>query len=139
MPGPLEGIRVLDLSRIVVGPYCTMVLGDMGADVIKIEMPKIGDDTRMWGPPFVGGESAYFISLNRNKRSLTLDLKTDKGKEILRDLIRQSDVLIENFRPGTLGKMGFDYDSVKKTQSAHDLLQHHRIRENRPPGTRSRC
>ena len=113
MPGPLEGIRVIDLSRIVVGPYCTMVLGDMGADVIKIEMPKIGDDTRMWGPPFVGGESAYFISLNRNKRSLALNLKTEKGKEILRDLIRQSDVLIENFRPGTLSKMGFDYDSVK--------------------------
>jgi formyl-CoA transferase len=113
MPGPLEGIRVIDLSRIVVGPYCTMVLGDMGADVIKIEIPKIGDETRMWGPPFVGGESAYFISLNRNKRSLALNLKTEKGKEILRELIRQSDVLIENFRPGTLSKMGFDYDSLK--------------------------
>ena len=113
MPGPLEGIRVLDLSRIVVGPYCTMVLGDMGADVIKIEMPKLGDDTRMWGPPFVGGESAYFISLNRNKRSLTLNLKTEKGKKILKELIRQSDVFIENFRPGTMEKMGFDYETVK--------------------------
>ena len=113
MPGPLEGIRVIDLSRIVVGPYCTMVLGDMGADVIKVEMPDIGDDTRMWGPPFKGGESAYFISLNRNKRSLTLNLKTKKGKEILRKLIVQTDVLIENFRLGTLDKMGFGYDSVK--------------------------
>ncbi len=113
MSGPLEGIRVIDLSRIVVGPYCTMVLGDMGADVIKIEMPETGDDTRMWGPPFAGGESAYFISLNRNKRSLTLNLKTEKGKNILRRLIADADVLIENFRMGTLDKLGFGYDSVK--------------------------
>jgi formyl-CoA transferase len=114
MPGPLKGIRVIDLSRIVVGPYCSMVLGDMGADVIKIEMPKIGDDTRMWGPPFAGGESAYYISLNRNKRSITLNLKSEKGKEILRQLIAEADVLIENFRMGTLEKMGFGYEPVKK-------------------------
>ena len=117
MPGPLDGIRVIDLSRIVVGPYCTMVLGDMGADVIKVEMPNIGDDTRMWGPPFKGGESAYFISLNRNKRSLTLNLKTERGKEILRKLIVQADVLIENFRLGTLDKLGFGYESVKNLNS----------------------
>ena len=114
MPGPLQGIRVIDLSRIVVGPYCSMVLGDMGADVIKIEIPEIGDDTRMWGPPFAGGESAYFISLNRNKRSLTLNLKSEKGKEILRQIIAEADVLIENFRMGTRDKMGFGYESVKK-------------------------
>jgi len=113
MPGPLEGIRVVDLSRIVVGPYCTMVLGDMGADVIKVEMPGIGDETRMCGPPFAGGESAYYISLNKNKRSLTLDFKKDRGKEILRRLIEKSDVLVENFRLGTLEKLGFGYDDVK--------------------------
>ena len=81
MSGPLKGIRVVDLSRIVVGPYCTMVLGDMGADVIKVEIPGIGDETRMWGPPFAGGESAYYISLNKNKRSLTLDFKKESGKK----------------------------------------------------------
>ena len=114
MSGPLDGIRVIDLSHIVVGPYCSMVLGDMGADVIKVEMPKTGDETRMWGPPFAGGESAYFISLNRNKRSLTLNLKTEKGKEILRKLLLNADVLIENFRLGTMDKLGFGYASVKK-------------------------
>ncbi len=114
MAGPLEGIRVVDLSRIVVGPYCTMVLGDMGADVIKIELPGIGDETRMWGPPFTGGESAYYISLNKNKRSLTLDFKKAKGKEILRRLIALSDVLVENYRMGTLDKAGFGYDVVKQ-------------------------
>ncbi len=112
MPGPLDGIRVLDLSRIVVGPYCTMILGDMGADVIKVELPEIGDETRMWGPPFAGGESAYFISLNRNKRSLTLNIKKEHGREILRKLLAQSDVLVENYRMGTLDKMGFGYDEV---------------------------
>jgi len=114
MPGPLQGIRVIDLSRIVVGPYCTMVLGDMGADVIKIEIPKTGDETRMWGPPFAGGESAYFISLNRNKRSLTLNLKTEKGRWILKRLITEADVLVENFRLGALEKLGFGYDAVKE-------------------------
>ena len=114
MPGPLEGIRVIDLSHIVVGPFCSMILGDMGAEIIKIEMPNSGDGTRMWGPPFAGGESAYFFSLNRNKKSLTLNLKTDKGKEILRELIAKADVLIENFRPGTMDKLGFGYESAKK-------------------------
>ena len=81
MTGPLEGIRVIDLSRIVVGPYCTMVMGDMGADVIKVETPGIGDETRMWGPPFAGGESAYYISLNKNKRSLTLNIRKRKERK----------------------------------------------------------
>jgi formyl-CoA transferase len=115
MPGPLDGIRVVDLSRVVVGPYCTMVLGDMGADVIKIEIPGRGDETRMWGPPFVGGESAYYISLNKNKRSLTLDFKKEKGKEILRQLISVSDVLVENYRLGTLEKAGFGYEKMKES------------------------
>ena len=114
MSGPLEGIRVVDLSRIVVGPYCTMVLGDMGADVVKIEIPGRGDETRMWGPPFAGGESAYYISLNKNKRSLSLNFKNEKGKQILQRLIAESDVLVENYRLGTLEKMGFGYESVKK-------------------------
>ena len=114
MTGPLEGIRVVDLSRIVVGPYCTMVMGDMGADVIKVEIPKRGDDTRMWGPPFAGGESAYYISLNKNKRSLTLDIKKEKGKEILKKLIACSDVLVENYRLGTLERLGFGYEAVKE-------------------------
>jgi len=114
MPGPLEGIRVVDLSRVVVGPYCTMVLGDMGADVIKVEMPGIGDETRMWGPPFAGGESAYYLSLNKNKRSLTLNFKKTKGKDILRRLIALSDILVENYRLGTLEKLGFGYESIKE-------------------------
>lgn len=114
MSGPLEGIRVVDLSRVVVGPYCTMVLGDMGADVIKVELPGIGDETRMWGPPFAGGESAYYISLNKNKRSLTLDFKKERGKKILRQLIAVSDVLVENYRFGTLEKLGFGYESLKE-------------------------
>jgi crotonobetainyl-CoA:carnitine CoA-transferase CaiB-like acyl-CoA transferase len=114
MPGPLEGIRVVDLSRIVVGPYCTMVLGDMGADVLKVEIPGIGDETRMWGPPFTGGESAYYISLNKNKRSLTLDFRKKEGAEILRRLIAISDVLVENYRMGALDKAGFGYDAVKE-------------------------
>ena len=114
MPGPLKGIRVVDLSRVVVGPYCTMVLGDMGADVIKIELPGLGDETRMWGPPFAGGESAYYISLNKNKRSLTLDFKKERGKKILKQLIAISDVLVENYRFGTLEKLGFGYESLQE-------------------------
>lgn len=109
---PLDGIRVVDLTRVMTGPYCTMMLGDMGADVIKIEMPGTGDDTRAWGPPFVGKESTYFMSVNRNKRSVTLDLKSDLGKEALWRLIDSADVLVENFSPGTIGRLGFGYDAV---------------------------
>jgi CoA:oxalate CoA-transferase len=114
MAGALEGIRVLDLTRILSGPYCTMMLGDMGADVIKVENPNGGDDTRAWGPPFLNGVSTYYISINRNKKSLTLNLKHKKGKEILADLIRQSDVVVENFRPGTLDKLGFSWEEIHK-------------------------
>jgi formyl-CoA transferase/CoA:oxalate CoA-transferase len=109
---PLEGITVLDLTRALSGPYCTMLLGDMGARVIKIEQPGKGDDTRGWGPPFLGKESAYFLSVNRNKESVTLDLKVPEGRAILERLIEKSDVLVENFRPGTLAKLGLDHAAV---------------------------
>jgi formyl-CoA transferase len=108
---PLSGIRVLDLSRVLAGPYCTMVLGDLGADVIKVESAE-GDETRGWGPPFAEGESAYYLCINRNKRGMVVDFKTDKGYKILQELIRQSDVLVENFRPGTLARFSMDYKSA---------------------------
>jgi formyl-CoA transferase len=108
---PLQGIRVLDLSRVLAGPYCTMVLGDLGAEVIKVEPPE-GDETRGWGPPFAGGESAYYLCVNRNKRDIVINLKTDEGKNILRELAMQSDVLVENFRPGTLEKFGLDFKTL---------------------------
>ena len=108
---PLQGIRVLDLSRVLAGPYCTMVLGDLGAEVIKVEPPE-GDETRGWGPPFAGGESAYYLCVNRNKRDIVINLKTDEGKAVLRELAIQSDVLVENFRPGTLEKFGLDFATL---------------------------
>ncbi|MFQ5881039.1 MAG: CaiB/BaiF CoA transferase family protein [Candidatus Methylomirabilales bacterium] len=111
---PLEGLKVIDLSRILAGPYCTMLLGDMGAEVVKVENPAGGDDTRGWGPPFINGESAYFLSINRNKKSITLNLKADRGREILSVLLQQADVLVENFRPGTLEKAGFGYEAVQR-------------------------
>ena len=102
----------MDLTRVLSGPYCTMLLADMGARVIKIEQPGKGDDTRGWGPPFLNGESAYFLSINRNKESVTLDFKRPEGREVLERLIAKSDVVIENFRPGTLEKFGLDYHSL---------------------------
>src|SRR6202790_1441790 len=105
--GPLAGIRVIDLTRILAGPLCAMMLGDMGADVIKVEPPGGGDDTRGWGPPFIAGESAYFLGVNRNKRSLTLNMAAPAGQKILASLIEKADVLIDNFRLGTLEKWGF--------------------------------
>lgn len=102
--GALAGVKVLDLTRILAGPFCTMTLGDMGADVIKIEAPGSGDDTRSWGPPFAGSEAAYFLAVNRNKRSVSLNLKTERGQKILRALIREADVVVENFKQGTLDK-----------------------------------
>jgi formyl-CoA transferase len=108
---PLQNIRVLDLSRVLAGPYCTMVLGDLGAEVIKVEPPE-GDETRAWGPPFAGGESAYYLCVNRNKRGMVVDLKTEAGRNILRELAMQSDVLVENFRPGTLKKFGLDFETL---------------------------
>jgi len=112
MVKPLDGLLVIDLSRVLAGPYCTMQLADMGATVIKIEIPGSGDDTRAYGPPFLNGESTYFMSVNRNKKSLTLNLKQARGKEILQQLLQKGDVLVENFRPGTLDGLGFGYDAV---------------------------
>ena len=108
---PLHGIRVLDLSRVLAGPYCTMVLGDLGADVIKVESPE-GDETRGWGPPFLEGESAYYLCVNRNKRSIVVDFKTEEGRTIIHALIKRSDVLVENFRPGTLSRYSLDFEAV---------------------------
>jgi len=109
----LQGVRILDLTRVLAGPYATMMLGDFGADVIKIEQPGIGDDSRQFGP-FINGESAYFMSINRNKRSVTLNLKEEKGKKAFFELVEQADVLVENFRPGTMEKLGFGYDVLQK-------------------------
>ena len=109
----LEGIRILDLSRVLAGPYCTMVLGDLGAEIIKIEQPGIGDDSREYGP-FIGKESAYFMSLNRGKKSITLNLKDEADRHIFMDLVKESDVVIENYRPGTMAKLGFEYEDLKK-------------------------
>lgn len=110
--GPLENLKVLDLTRVLAGPYCTMLLGDLGADIIKIEMPKIGDDSRHFGP-YQNEESAYFMSLNRNKKSMTLNLKSEEGRALLCDLVKKVDVIIENFRPGTMEKLGLGYDHLK--------------------------
>ena len=110
---PLEGIRVLDLTRALAGPFCTLMLGDYGADVIKIEIPGAGDDTRHWGPPFVGEESAYFLSINRNKRSLTLNFKDPEGIKIFLQLAKDADVIVENFTPGVMTRFGLDYETVK--------------------------
>ena len=110
---PLAGVKVVDLTRVMVGPFCTMMLGDLGAEVTKVEIPGRGDDTRAWGPPFVEGESVYFLSVNRNKRSIALDLKQPAAQEALWRLIEDADVLVENFSPGTIGRLGFGYEAVK--------------------------
>ena len=109
----LEGVRVLDLTRALAGPFCTLMLGDYGADVIKIELPGSGDDTRTWGPPFIGEESAYFLSINRNKRSLTLNFREPKAVEVFLKLAGESDVVVENFTPGVMARLGIDYETVK--------------------------
>ncbi|MDP7421550.1 MAG: CoA transferase [bacterium] len=116
--GPLTGVKVLDLSRVLSGPYCTMLMGDMGADVIKVERPGKGDDTRHFGPPFVEGESAYFMSVNRNKRSITIDLKNPRGRELALELALKADVVIENFRPGAAARLKLDYQSVSSQKPA---------------------
>jgi formyl-CoA transferase/CoA:oxalate CoA-transferase len=113
--GPLAGLTVLDLTRVLSGPYCTMLLADMGARVIKIEQPGRGDETRAWGPPFVAGESAYFLSINRNKESVALDFKQPGGRKALDRLLDRADILVENFRPGTLDRIGLGYAAVAAT------------------------
>jgi len=109
---PLDDLLVVDLTRALSGPFCTLMLGDLGARIIKVETPDGGDDTRGWGPPFVGAESAYFLTINRNKESLTLNLKDERGKGILLRLLARADVLVENFRPGTMHRFGLDYDTL---------------------------
>ncbi|MCP4583106.1 MAG: CoA transferase [candidate division Zixibacteria bacterium] len=111
---PLKGYRVLDLSRILAGPYCTMILGDQGAEVIKVERPGVGDDTRTWGPPFSSGESAYYLCCNRNKKSVVIDLKKPAGLELIRELAKVSDVMVENFTPGLTKRFGLDYETIHK-------------------------
>ena len=112
LAGPLAGLRVIDLTRVLSGPYCTMTLGDMGAEVIKVEHPEGGDDTRSFAPPYQGDQSAYFLSVNRNKKSLTLNLKDDGAKEVLWQLIDTADIIVENFRPGAAKRLGFGYEDV---------------------------
>jgi len=111
--GPLDGVRVLDLTRVLAGPYCTMFLGDLGAEVVKVEQPGVGDDTRGWGPPFAGGESTYFLCVNRNKKSITLDLKSTEGIQLLKKLAACTDVLIENFRPGNMERLGLGEEVLR--------------------------
>jgi crotonobetainyl-CoA:carnitine CoA-transferase CaiB-like acyl-CoA transferase len=115
---PLEGLRVVDLTRVLSGPYCTMQLGDLGAEVIKVEQPGKGDDTRAFAPPFQGDQAAYFLSVNRNKKSITLDMKSGRGKEVLWRLIEKSHILVENFRPGAMDRLGFGYEAVAARRPA---------------------
>jgi len=110
---PLSGVRVLDLTRVLAGPFCSMILGDMGAEVIKIEEPGKGDDTRRW-PPFVGGEATYFMAVNRNKHSVTVNLKAPEGLALLKRLAARSDVVLENFRPGTMERLGLGYRALAR-------------------------
>ena len=110
---PLDGITVVDLTRVLAGPFCTMLLGDMGAEVIKIEEPAAGDESRGWAP-FSDGWSSYFLGVNRSKKSVALDLKSAAGAEALRALVTRADVLVENFRPGSLRRLGFGYDEVSR-------------------------
>ncbi|CAN5434214.1 CaiB/BaiF CoA-transferase family protein [soil metagenome] len=117
-PPPLTGRRVLDLSRVLAGPWCTMVLADLGAEVIKVEHPRGGDDTRHWGPPYAGGEAAYYLCANRNKQSLALDISTPEGQAIVRDLAARSDVVVENYKLGGLDRYGLDYASLSAINPA---------------------
>jgi crotonobetainyl-CoA:carnitine CoA-transferase CaiB-like acyl-CoA transferase len=110
----LEGVRILDLSQMLSGPYCTLLLADLGAEVIKVEMPGSGDRIRQMGPHFVNGESAYFIAVNRNKKSLTLDLKKEEGRKVFYELVRHVDVVFDNFRPGKMANLGADYETLKR-------------------------
>ncbi len=111
--GPLQGVKVLDVTKALAGPYATMMLGDLGADVIKVEPPQTGDEARQWGPPFINKESSYFLSINRNKRSVCLNLKSEEGRSILYRLAKEVDVFVENFRPGTAARLKIDYQTLR--------------------------
>jgi crotonobetainyl-CoA:carnitine CoA-transferase CaiB-like acyl-CoA transferase len=112
--GPLEGLKVIDLTHVMAGPTCTLMLADMGADVVKIERMPEGDDSRRSIPPTIGGESAAFMMMNRNKRGMALDLKTEGGRRVLKRLLADADVVVENYRPGTLARLGFDYEDLRQ-------------------------
>ncbi|HMP42221.1 MAG TPA: CoA transferase [Roseiflexaceae bacterium] len=114
MPGAFDGLRVLDFSRALTGPFCAQMLGDMGAEVVKVEQPGVGDNARGWGPPFQGGESTYFLSVNRNKRSIAINLRHPRSAEVVQRLVAESDILLENFIPGTLDRLGFGYEACRR-------------------------
>ena len=139
---PLEGIKVLDLTRALAGPFCALMLGDYGADVIKIERPGVGDDTRKWGPPFIGEESAYFLNVNRNKRSLTLNLRDEKAQQVFLKLAADADIIVENFTPDVMPNFNLSYEDVKKVNPAIIYCSISGFGatgpyRNRPPTTRS--
>jgi formyl-CoA transferase len=117
VPGPLSDLKVVDLTRVLAGPYLTMMLGDMGADIVKIEQPGSGDDTRRWGPPFLQGESTYYLAVNRNKRSVTLNLKHPRSRDLLLQMIEQADIVVENFKTGTMERMGLGYEDVLRPRN----------------------
>ena len=119
--GALKGLRVVDMTRVLAGPFCSMLLADMGAEVIKVEGPGKGDDARDY-PPFLRGTSAYFANLNRNKQSIVLDLKDKEARRILIDLLKKSDVLLENFKPGTMDRLGLGYDTIREFQSEESSM-----------------
>ena len=122
-PGALDGVRVVDLTRALAGPYCTLMLGDHGADVVKVELPGVGDESREWAPPYIGGVSAYYLAINRNKRSITMDLKHPDGKRVLERLIERADVVVENFSPGTLARLGFPNERIRSLSPRVILCQ----------------
>jgi crotonobetainyl-CoA:carnitine CoA-transferase CaiB-like acyl-CoA transferase len=121
METALQNLRVLDMSRVLAGPWASQLLGDYGADVVKVERPVLGDDTRRWGPPWLGSESAYFLSTNRNKRSVSVDIATPRGQEVIRDLVHTADVLLENFKVGTLKRFNLDPENARQP-GAHRLF-----------------
>src|SRR5678815_2728406 len=118
MTGALDGIVVADFSRVLAGPFATMTLGDLGADIVKVERPGAGDDTRAWGPPWLGEASTYYLTMNRNKRSVALDLADPADLKLAHRLIERADILVENFRPGTMEKLGLGYDDVRSNNPA---------------------
>ena len=128
----LDGVRVLDLTRALAGPYCTMMLGDYGADIIKIELPGVGDDTRRWAPPHIGEESAYYLSINRNKRSMTLNLRHERGRQIFMDLVKGAEVVVGEFHTGGGGPARYRLCICKGSQSPRRLLLHLGVRPDRP-------
>ena len=133
--GPLQGLLVADFSRVLAGPFATMLLGDLGADVVKVEHPAGGDETRAWGPPFHQGHSTYYLAVNRNKRSVALDLKDDRGRRAARALAARADVLVENFRPGGAERLGLDVEALAREaqMSAGDLTHAFRAAYGRTP------